>query len=115
MSAVFSNGHWRRRDALEGLNASQRAALLFAASGPLTLYCARYRVGRDPDRSVAPTTVRALADRALLRLSAGPEGRERRFVLTPAGHVVVAEIRQRANVRAKLQRDARAAYEEARR
>ena len=30
MTAVFADGHWRRRDALEGLSAGMRAALIFA-------------------------------------------------------------------------------------
>ena len=120
MTAVFANGHWRRRDALEGLNAGMRAALIFATDGPLTLSRGRYRALHGKAavrviRSVAPATVRGLAERGLLRLSAGDEGRLRRFVLTAAGDAVVAEIRLRAEVRAKLLRDARVAYEEARR
>ena len=112
--AVFSNGHWRRRDALEGLSADMRAALIFATDGPLTLSNGRYRAMHGQAavrviRSAAPATVRGLAERGLLRLSAGDEGRLRRFVLTASGEAVVAEIRLRAQVRAKILREGRAA------
>ena len=119
MTAVFSNGHWRRRDALEGLTQDMRAALIFATDGPLTLSNGRYRAMHGQAavrviRSVAPATVRGLAERGLLRLSAGDEGRLRRFVLTASGEAVVAEIRLRADVRAKILREGRAAQGAAR-
>ncbi len=76
-------------------------ALVLNAQSPLSLIDGRYR--RQPDHEGhAPATIHALADRGLLRLSAGHDGALRRYKLTDAGHVVVHEIRRRAENRARL-------------
>ena len=97
--AVFAAGHWRRRDMLEGLTESMLAAIRDAEAGPLKFFEGQYRfvlIGH------APATVRALAERGLLRFSAGPEGAERAYRLTQRGRAVALELKRRAAVRAKL-------------
>ena len=100
-SAIFACGHWRRRDPLAGLTDVMRDALTLASQSPLYLLDGLYR--RDlGEPGVPPSTVTALSVRGLMRVHAGPEGLLRRHILTPAGHRLVAVMRQRAETRARL-------------
>ena len=102
VSAIFAHGHWRRRDPLEGLTPAMIAAMRVAASGDFLLRDGLYQAVTG--ESHPPVTIAALAERGLLRLSCGPEGRERRFVITRRGREIAAEIHRRAQVRARLTR-----------
>lgn len=115
-SAVFANGHWRRRDPLAGLNAAMRCALLATERGPLVLIGGRYvaepkatgpATAALATASVAPATVAALAERGLFKISAGRDGTLRRYVRTARGDEILAELRRRAAVRARLALNAR--------
>ena len=72
-----------------------------AARGPLELSDSAYAPGAH-----AAATIRALADRGLIKLRAGPNGLRRRFEITPKGRERFAEIVRRAEVREKLRRGA---------
>jgi len=89
----------RRVDPLASLTADMRFALK-NVDDCLTLRDGFYR--SPTGRCHAPATVRALAERGLLRLSAGPDGLLKRFVLTPAGMKLAEELSRRATVRAAL-------------
>lgn len=101
MSAIFAHGHWRRRDPLEGLTENMRAALADAELGRLELAFGMYS---HPDGRCAfhPATVRGLADRGLLRVNAGAQGRDPAFRLTARGKEAVAELHRRTENRLKL-------------
>ena len=77
VSAACSFGSRRRRDPLASLSAEMRAALAEADGAPLSLDGGVYRY-RPGAHGHAPQTVYALADRGLMRLSAGREGQLQR-------------------------------------
>lgn len=108
-SAIIRNGHWRRRDPLAGLTPPMRKALLDAGLGQLELAHGAYSPA-EGFFAHAPSTVRALAERSLLRLSAGAEGTARTFKLTREGRVCLAEIERRAAARVQILRDGRGAH-----
>lgn len=101
ISAVFACGHWRRRDPLAGLTPRMRAAISDAGIGPLQLAHGAYSAAHGM-AAHAPATVRGLAERGLMRLSAGPEGAKTAFRLTDAGKTCAAELQRRAGVRRRL-------------
>lgn len=98
---VYRAGHWSPADLLADLTPPMRAALAEAARGPLELSDSAYAPGAH-----AAATIRALADRGLIKLRAGPNGLRRRFEITPKGRERFAEIVRRAEVREKLRRGA---------
>lgn len=84
-------------------SARMRQALAAAALEHLSLevVCRRYS-NSVTIGGIAAQTVRALAERGLLRLSAGPEGRLRRYALTRDGSRIVNEMLRRQAAREKL-------------
>lgn len=104
--AVYAQGHWRRRDPLEGLNEALLAALEDAFAEPLAQVGGRgpWRAGLRA-RGHARQTVAAAARRGLLRLRCDAAGQTPRYALTAAGLACVQEIRRRAKARKTLARD----------
>jgi len=91
----------RRFDPLESLTPAMRFALRAGEDAGFE-FCGggvyRDRLGR----AHAPITLRSLAERGLVRLSAGPDGQRRRFALTREGQRLALELQRRADVRAAL-------------
>ena len=105
-SAVFAQGHWRRRDMLEGLAPSLLAAIEALSDGALALEGGRYTDLNDYF-SIAPSTLSALAYRGLaaMRFPKTPQGETVKvYMLTPAGRAVAAEIARRRANRVKFSR-----------
>jgi len=127
-SAIFANGHWRRRDPLAGLAPAMLAAIEAMAAGPLRLVGGRYLpedhaeaadawgeaahrrafAGMDSYLiAVAPPTLSALDARGLARVRfvKGADGLSvKTYALTPAGRTLAAEIARRRAARVAITR-----------
>ncbi|RBP01059.1 hypothetical protein DFR50_1594 [Roseiarcus fermentans] len=103
--AVYACGHWRRRDALAGLNPACLALLEDAFAHPLTSPTGHgpWRSGDRP-RSHATQTLHAAARRGLLHRAADADGQNPRWALTAPGLAAALEILRRQKVRATLAR-----------
>ena len=88
--AIIRDGHWRRRDPLKGLSLAMLTTIRAFHDGALGQTRTDVR------------TVRALADRGLLRRHAGPDGLSPDYAVTPEGLVIIAELRRRDTARAAL-------------
>jgi hypothetical protein len=111
MTAVYAAGHWRKRDPLEGLTKTMRAAIDELSIGDLWLSAGGYRRATAANaQAFAPSTLVALRARGLAeqRYASVPCGPSLGpfYRATRNGRAIAAVIRRRAETRARLLKSA---------